>query len=144
MTTIDYDMELPTAEYRPERTFQGQTFCKHLLENTAWKPWRLAGFESRDTGVDTATNGTVSEHVVRTMESAPKRQDSMHSADILFSFVLQDSFEFSVHRQENKLLEKGDAFVIPPNVAYQISHCSLEPELLEVTLPGKFTTSYID
>ena len=33
MTTIDYDMELPTKEIKPDRLFQGQTFCRHQVEN---------------------------------------------------------------------------------------------------------------
>ena len=39
-------------------------------------------------------------------------------------------------------LTSGDAFVIPPDLSTEYSNVSTDLELLEVSLPGKFTTYY--
>jgi quercetin dioxygenase-like cupin family protein len=39
-------------------------------------------------------------------------------------------------------LTAGDAFVIPPNLLTEYSRVSKDLELLEVSLPGNFTTYY--
>ena len=39
-------------------------------------------------------------------------------------------------------LTSGDAFVIPPNLLTEYSNVSEDLELLEVSLPGNFTTYY--
>ena len=44
-------------------------------------------------------------------------------------------------QQPNKLTS-GDAFVIPPELLTEYSNVSADLELLEVCLPGKFSTYY--
>lgn len=134
MTSIDHDLELPTKEYRPEREFQGQRFCPHKLDNAEWKPFRIKGFESRDSGIHEATNGVASVEVARIVDSK-LIESTNHNADILFTFVLEGTLKLSTDGYETKSLGKGDAFVVPPKMNYSFSDCSSELELLEVTLP---------
>ena len=139
MTTIDHELELPTKTFNPEREFQGQRFCHHLQEGADWKPWRIPGFDSRNTGIDGATKGIASVHVARLNGS--EVQASHHDCEILFSFVMQGNVELQAEQQQVKQLTAGDTFVIPPRLKYQFQNGSADLEILEVALPGSFETT---
>ncbi len=136
MTTIDHDMELPTLAYRPDRVFQGQTFCRHQLRHAIWQPWRLDGFEHRDTGVARASDGLAAVHVARPQSPTPADISTSHDFDIHFTFVLQGSLVLGAAAHDDRTLKEGDTFVIPPGLTYQLSRLSSDLELLEITLPG--------
>ena len=72
--------------------------------------------------------------------SKPKKPSSAvsHDAEILFTFVMSGAMELKAEGQELQKLKTGEAYVIPPNLKYQISNCSPDLELLEVGLPGSF------
>ncbi len=140
MTTIDHDMELPTQHYRPDKEFQGQRFCHHILDDATWASWRIPGFEFRETGINKATKGVASVHVVRPLKPMAKPQLVSHDADIFFTFVMQGKMELNAVGHELQRLNKGDAFVIPPNLKYQVDKASNDLELLVVSLPGDFET----
>lgn len=81
VTTIDHEVELPTGVLNPDRVFGGQTFCRHQLKDAVWAPWRIAGFEARDTGIGEATGGVASVQVARvTGESSGTAKDSSDGA----------------------------------------------------------------
>ena len=140
MTTIDHNMELPTKEFRPEREFQGQTFCHHKLKEATWNPWRIDGFEYRDTGINKATKGIASVHVARTIDVTVKPQRISHDTNILFTFVMQGKMELVAEGHEPQGLQRGDAYVIPPHLKHQLSKITENLKLLEVALPGNFET----
>lgn len=143
MTTIDHEMELPTKSYNPNREFQGQKFCHHLVKEAIWKPWRLNGFQFRDTGINEATKTVASVHVAKPSGDGLLPQLSSHNSDILFTFLMHGEMELTAEGQGTQSLRKGDAFVIPPHLKYQITNNSDDLELLEVSLPGGFkTTNY--
>lgn len=137
MTTIDHELALPTPQFLPEREFQGQTFCHHRLAEASWLPWRIRGFEHRDTGINQATKGVASVHVVRPAPSAEKPQYCSHNTDILFAFVLKGRLELEVDGYGLQCLEQGDAWVMPPGVGSQMLGYSNDLEFLEVRLPGE-------
>lgn len=148
MTTIDHEMELPTAIFNPERLFQGQRFCHHQLKDAVWKPWRIPGFEYRETGILEATQGDANVDVIRPLlidstmrnQNEPKPQWVTHDTDILFSFVLEGKVVLDVEGQTTQTLQKGEAFVMPPFMKYALSKPSADLEFLEVALPGSFVT----
>ena len=143
MTTIDHDMELPTKILNPEREFQGQTFCHHKLNEATWKPWRINGFEYRNTGINKSTKGIASVHVARAINTTTIPQQISHDTNILFTFIMQGEMELVAEGHEPQRLQKGDAYVVPPHLKHQLSKISEDLELLEVALPGNFeTTSY--
>lgn len=142
ITTLDHDMDLPTGRVDPDKDFSGQKFCRHEMGKAQWKPWRLEGFETRDTGIGAATGGVASVKVVRPT-GAPAPVTSRHDADIYFCFVLEGSMKLAADGQDERQLAIGDAFVIPPAMATTISDCSGDLELLEVTLPAEFVTETI-
>lgn len=139
MTTIDHEMQLPTGKFLPNREFQGQRFCHHQVADAEWENWRIDGFECRDTGIALATKGQASVQVIK-KKSTHKPIPTTHDTDILFTFIMYGGLVLNTHGQEKEALKAGDAFVIPPNVKYQYEECSNDLQLLEVSLPGHFTT----
>lgn len=139
ITTVDHNLELPTPILRPDRDFGGQRFCRHEVEAAVWKPWRLQGFEARDTGIGVATAGVASVRVVRSIAPV-QEQVTTHDSDILFTFVMAGSLTLHAEGQGAHDLIAGDAYVIPPHLKTAISDCSEGMELLEVSLPADFET----
>lgn len=141
MTTIDHEMELPTDKFLPEREFNGQQFCHHKVNEATWHPWRISGFEHRDTGVNQASKGVASVHVARPLNNINQTTHTSHNSDILFNFILKGKMNLTFHKDETRTLQKGDAFVMPPKLHYQISDMTKGLEILEVSLPGTFKTT---
>lgn len=139
ITTVDHDMELPTDQFDPERVFGGQKFCHHKVADASWRPWRIDGFEARETGISTATRGVAGVQVARRYHGAAPPVTS-HDGDILFTFVMEGTLRLEGHGRNPEDLTAGDAFVIPPGVPAAYSNCSDDLELLEVALPGEFET----
>ena len=138
VTTIDHEMELPNGEVNPERLFQGQRFVHHKADEAAWHPFRLKGFQSRDTLIEANTGGVAGVHVVRRGEGEPEW--TRHEGDILFTFVMEGAMTLEGEGKEPFRLTPGDAFVIPPGMATRYGEPSDDIELLEVALPGAFAT----
>jgi quercetin dioxygenase-like cupin family protein len=139
VTTVDHEMELPTPFLRPDRDFGGQRFCRSEVEKTVWTPWRLQGFEARETGIGEATAGVASVQVARPT-GTNQGQVTSHTSDILFTFVLSGSMTLHGEGQGAHALTEGDAYVIPPHLKTALTDCSEDLELLEVSLPADFET----
>jgi len=139
VTTVDHEMELPTSAVRPDREFGGQVFCRAEVANASWTPWRLPGFEARDTGIGAATRGVASVQVARPA-AAVEAVPSSHTSDILFAFVLSGSMTLSASSQGSHRLGEGDAYVIPPDLSTTLTDVSPDLQLLEVSLPARFDT----
>ena len=136
VTTIDHEMELPNDTVNSDRQFQGQRFVHHEATDAVWSPFRLSGFQSRDTTIGAHTNGVAGVHVVRRGDGEPAW--TQHDGDILFTFVMEGQMTLEGEGKEPFRLSPGDAFVIPPGMATRYSDPSQDIELLEVALPGAF------
>jgi quercetin dioxygenase-like cupin family protein len=139
LTSMDHDMTLPTPLLRPEREFDGQRFCRSEAEDAVWGPWRLPGFESRDTGVGAASGGKAAMRVIRpTRSGGPKTiarsVAARHTADILFGFILEGRMMLRTADQGDHPLGPEDAFVIPPGMSTTFADASDDLQLLEITL----------
>lgn len=144
VTTVDHEMELPTPHLRPDRDFGGQKFCRSEAEKAVWTPWRLRGFEARETGIGAATAGVASVQVARPVGSghgSMTSQVTSHTSDILFTFLLAGSMTLHGEEQGAHALSEGDAYVIPPHLKTALTDCSEDLQLLEVSLPADFTTT---
>ena len=139
VTTLDHEMELPTPVLHPDRTFGGQKFCRSESGQAVWTPWRLDGFEARETGIGTATAGVASVQVARAV-GPTHGQVTSHTSDILFTFVLSGSVTLRGEGQGAHALSEGDAFVIPPHLKTSLADASADLQLLEVSLPATFET----
>lgn len=138
ITTMDHDMTLPNGPANPDRRFQGQRFVHHRVEDAVWGPFRLNGFEARDTGICDATMGVAGVQVARRSDGPTGW--AVHDCDILFTFVMAGHMRLESAGRDPVLLGAGDAFVIPPGLAVQYAAPSDDLELLEVSLPGAFET----
>ena len=139
LTTIDHEMQLPTEAVRPDRDFGGQRFCRSEATRAVWTPWRLAGFEARDTGIAAATSGRASVTVARA--TGPRSGEwAHHTAGVLFTYVLSGSMMLREEATGGHALSAGDAYVIPPGMNTSLSGCSDDLELLEVSMPAHFET----
>jgi len=138
ITTIDHDMVLPNGPANPDRRFQGQRFVHHQAQGASWAPFRIPGFQSRDTTIAENTQNVAGVHVVR--KDGPDSPWHWHDGDIHFTFVMQGRMTLEGEGHASQLLEAGDAFVIPPGMKVRYSGASDDIELLEVSLPGQITT----
>lgn len=139
VTTLDHDMELPTPVLNAHRDFGGQRFCRSEAAKAVWKPWRLQGFEARETGIGAATAGVASVQVAR-VAGPTGGQVTSHTSDILFTFVLAGAVTLRGEGQGAHTLGEGDAYVIPPGLKTSLADCSADLQLLEVSLPADFDT----
>nr|WP_170538940.1 cupin domain-containing protein [Ruegeria arenilitoris] len=138
VTEIDHEMQLPTPHYRPEREWQGQRFVYNRAEGAEWQPFRLPGYQCRDTTIAENTKGVAGVQVVRRGQGDPVW--ASHDADIHFTFVMNGAVTLEGEGRDPFRLEQGDAFVIPPGMRTRLADPSDDAELLEVTLPGYFKT----
>jgi len=138
-TFADHELSLPTANVRPERDFEGQRFVRHVASAAAWHPFRLEGFECRDTGIAAATGGVATVRVAR-LKGAPAVQKLWHDADFLFAFVLSGSLSLDVEGHGESRVGPGSSFVLPRGSVYSLKDCSVNFELIEVALPAGFKT----
>jgi mannose-6-phosphate isomerase-like protein (cupin superfamily) len=138
VTTIDHEMELPNGPANPARVFSGQRFVHHKAETATWRPFRVPGFQSRDTTIAEHTGNVAGVHVIRRGEGEPVW--TRHDSDILFTFVMEGHMVLEGEGRDRYDLAPGDAFVIPPGMRVRYSDPSRDLELLEVSLPGAFRT----
>ncbi|RPH73880.1 MAG: cupin domain-containing protein, partial [Hyphomicrobiales bacterium] len=132
---------LPTPDLRPEREWDGQRFVHSLAKEGAFKPFRIPGFEARDTTICANTRGVASVVVARpTGQAAPWTR---HDGDILFTFVMSGGMVLEGQGKDPYRLASGDAFVIPPGMATRYGAPTPDLQLLEVTLPGTFRTEVL-
>ena len=141
MTTIDHEMELPNRTVDPAREFQGQRFIRHEAAKAVRQPFRIDGFSMRDTGIAAATRGVAGVQVARP-EPGWQPDVTSHDTDILFDFVMSGHMTLAGEGQEEQRLKPGDAFVVPPAMKTVYRDCTDDLELLEVCLPGAFTTTH--
>ena len=135
ITMADLNMSLPCPHLPSDHDFSGQRFVRHIAQDAVWEPWRIAGFEARDTGIAAATSGLATVRVVRhTAHNAPATAQS-HTSEFCFYFVLSGAVRCVVDGSAH-VLRSDDSITIPGGMRY-----ALEPqgsvELLEVMLPAE-------
>lgn len=138
VTEIDHNMELPTPQERPDREWQGQKFVHNIGKEATWGAHRLHGFDARDTTISANTKNVAGVWVARPGKGKPGW--SSHDADILFSYIMSGRVTLEAAGHAQHRLETGDAFVIPPGMVTRLTDPTGDFRLLEVALPGHFTT----
>jgi quercetin dioxygenase-like cupin family protein len=141
ITEVDHTMSLPTAVERPEREWEGQRFVHSVGSEGVFKPFRIPGFEARDTGVSAATRSVASVMVARPTTGTPAW--TRHDSDILFNFVMAGAMTLEGEGKDPYRLAAGDAFVIPPGMGTRYSATTQDLQLLEVSLPGAYKTDIV-
>lgn len=136
MTCVEHTIPLPTGKLDPARDFGGQRFVHHVAAEAAWKPWRLAGFVARDTGIGAATDGLAGVKVAR-VSGVPTGETVRHAGEFLFLFVLAGSARLAAAGHGEEALAAGDSVTIPAGVPHALADCSRDLEVLEVCLPAE-------
>jgi quercetin dioxygenase-like cupin family protein len=139
VTEIDHVMTLPTPHLRPDREWDGQRFVHNLAQGAPWQPFRQPGYVCRDTTINANTKGVAGVQVVHRGQGRPV--PTRHDSDILFGFVMAGEMTLKGEGKDPYRLVRGDAFVTPPGMVTEWADPSEDFELLEVSLPGVFTTS---
>jgi mannose-6-phosphate isomerase-like protein (cupin superfamily) len=132
-TFADHVLTLPTARLDPGRDFGGQRFLWHVASEARWQPWRVHGFECRDTGMSEATRGLAGARMVRPKGPAEMPRE-VHDRELQFFFVLDGAATLACQGVDR--LSPGDAVTIPAGMPYALSECADNLSLLEVTLPA--------
>jgi len=135
ITMADCTLPLPNNDLQRGRDFGGQQFVFHVAANDQWAPWRVAGFEVRDTGIGQATAGLAGVRVVRP-SGAQVPCSQAHSSEFCFYFVLAGSVALHSDGQTHHM-GSDDSITLPDGLAYTLSDASRDLELLEVTLPAE-------
>lgn len=89
-TWVEHDITLPTFEVKPDRDFGGQRFVRHIAANAPRRASDVAGFDVRETGIASATNGLASVTVLEPSRAVNKGLASDHAAG-RFVFPLDGS-----------------------------------------------------
>ncbi len=141
VTEIDHEMELPTPNFRPDREWDGQRFVHNIGKDAPFAPFRIPGFEARDTTIAANTRGVASVMVAR--PAGPPAPWTRHHGDIVFTFVMSGAMTLEGEGKDPYRLAPGDAFVIPPGMQTRYADPTDDLQLLEVTLPGGFGTEIL-
>src|SRR5262249_39759729 len=132
-TFADHDLSLPNDRVNPDRVFSGQRFVRHTAASSNWRPWKIAGFEARDTGIAAATGGLAGVAVIRS--SGSHSGALAHDGEFLFFFVLQGRLGLRNRELGSHQLREDDCCVIPAGAKFELTS---EPgvEFLAVVLPA--------
>lgn len=107
-----------------------------MAAGAPWVPWRVAGFECRDTGIAAATEGLAAVRVVRPGAGSGGAELPPYRRQFLFWYVLSGTARVHVGARAAQSLAVGSALALPAGEAYRLSAVSADLELLEVMLPG--------
>jgi mannose-6-phosphate isomerase-like protein (cupin superfamily) len=129
LTELDHELDLPTPQLRPDRDFGGQRFVWHRAADAPWQPWRVDGFECRDS--------VAGVRVVRAVPGSPLAAPRSDDAELVFWFVLTGRAVLRLDDgAASEPLRRGDAVAVPGGRRWQLAEPSPDFELLDVTLPA--------
>jgi quercetin dioxygenase-like cupin family protein len=133
-TIADWSLSLPNTASDFDRRWDGQTFVRHIADEAPYRPWRLAGWEQRDTGIGDATAGLAGARVAR----AAGGSDDTVEQDTEFAMlvVLSGEVTFQVAGRAPERLRPSSSVAIPAGTSYRLLDPTSDCELLDVTLPA--------
>jgi len=98
-------------------------------------------FEYRDLGIGKATGGKYFAHVIRARQPCSDGTGRhYHELDFQMVYVLKGWVEFHYEGQGHVRLEAGDSVLQPPGIRHELTTCSDDLELIEITSPQDFGT----
>ena len=103
-----------------------------------------AFFEYRDLGIRQATQGRVEAHVIRAAAGQDfSSQPHRHGTTFQLVYVLKGWIEFEYEGQGRVRLEAGSCVYQPPGIRHRELGHSEDVEMLEVVMPGDFSTEEV-
>ena len=118
-TWVEHEIELPTAEFLPDRSFGGQRFVHYIAADANWTRNDSDGFEVSDTGIAAATGGLADVLVLRSSsDNHPFAAKTKGKRKIIFYFVLNGRVLLDIDGFGPNELASGDSIVLPPDRQY--------------------------
>ena len=139
MTTLDYQMPLPTGADLPDREYQGQRFCHHVNDQASWKSWQNTGLLKCQTSVLTDSAGIAAVNVFKAgnliaNENSHKAITVLHQDVLRFYYVMAGRSIISNEQGTNAELNVRDSFLLPAGQMCQISDVSEDFRCIEFVL----------
>jgi mannose-6-phosphate isomerase-like protein (cupin superfamily) len=132
-TIADWAVELPNGTGDRSREWSGQRFVRHLAADARYAPWRVRGWEYRDTGIGDATGGLAGVRVARVTTGSDA--SVAHDTEFAMLVVLSGAVTFEPRDGAGERLRENSSVAVPAGVAYRLLDATEDCELLDVTLP---------
>ncbi|MEO9101974.1 MAG: cupin domain-containing protein [Burkholderiales bacterium] len=101
-------------------------------------------FEYRNLGIEQATEGRVSAHVIRSTAGTEfSSQPHQHALDFQLVYVLKGWIEFEYEGHGRVRLEAGSCVHQPPGIRHRELGHSDDIEMLEIVMPADFSTAEV-
>ena len=101
-------------------------------------------FEYRHLGIEQATAGRVSAHVIRSAAGTDfSSQPHRHTLEFQLVYVLKGWIEFEYEGHGRVRLEAGSCVHQPPGIRHRELGHSEDIEMLEIVMPADFQTSEV-
>lgn len=101
-------------------------------------------YEYRDLGIKAATDGKVAAHVIRAAQGTEfSSQPHTHNTAFQLVYILKGWIEFEYEGQGVVRLEAGSCVHQPPEIRHRELGHSNDIEMLEIVLPGNFSTDQV-
>ena len=133
-TIADWSLALPNGRGDASRDWSGQGFVRHVAAEATYQPWRIPGWEYRDTGIGDATGGLAGVRVARVMTGSSEAVT--HQTEFAMLVVLRGEVTFETDKEPSERLRESSSVAIPGGVAYRLVDATPDCELLDVTLPA--------
>lgn len=119
-----------------------QKFCVSLRGESGFKGGGLREFfEYRDLGIGAATAGRYHAQVIRAREATTSGTGRhRHALDFQMVYVLKGTVTFWYEGEGEFDFGPGDSVLQPPGIRHELTRCSDDMELLEITSPAEFAT----
>ena len=134
-TIADHSMTLPTHVVDADRDFGGQRFVRHTAAGADEAPWRIGGWEYRDTGIGTATRGLVGARVARPTGGTGDEWIA-HDTEFAQLVVVGGEVTFDADGIAPTRLGDGASVAIPGGLRYRLTQPTSDCRLLDVTVPA--------
>lgn len=141
-TIADWSLALPNGTGSPAREWDGQRFVRHVAADAPYAPWRVPGWEYRDTGIGAATAGLAGARVARPTSGSHDHDtddritDDTNDAEFAMLVVLSGEVTFATADGASTRLREASSVTIPAGVSYRLLDATPDCELLDVTLPA--------
>lgn len=122
-----------------------QGFVVTHAADAAFEQGLRAFFAYRDLGIAAATGGRVVAHVIRAAAGKEfSSQPHLHHTAFQLVYVLKGWIEFEYEGQGVVRLDAGSCVHQPPQIRHREVGHSEDIEMLEIVMPGNFTTEVVD
>jgi quercetin dioxygenase-like cupin family protein len=126
MTTLDYQMKLPTGLNLPGRRYHEQKFCYHQQAEASWRQLMDSELLRCETTVITDSAGMAAVNVIKTEHAISQGITIQHEHVLQFYYLINGSATLVREGRESVVLHASDSFVLPPNLAIELSDFSAE------------------